>query len=69
VIDQLWTHITVSGTPPASRSCHASSLVGDRLVIFGGMHKGKFVNSQTWILELNQKEVRKAIKEEERQRE
>jgi hypothetical protein len=64
VASQIWATVAISGSPPPSRNGHAISAVGNRLVIFGGMRKGKFVGSTTWILDLDQDEVKRVLAEE-----
>ena len=49
----IWLKVTIYGNTPDSRYSHCSSLVGSKLLIFGGISNSKYCGSTTWALELN----------------
>jgi len=56
-----WAAVQVFGTPPKPRGNHAAESFGHNLVIFGGINKGRFTNSTTYMCDFKQKSVEARI--------
>ena len=62
-----WSEVKVQGEVPVTRCSHASTVVGLQLILFGGVDGGKYCNSDTFVLELDQKVVLECVRERDRQ--
>lgn len=45
----LWSQPAIQGTPPEARSYHTASLIGDKLLIFGGKARKQWFNDVTML--------------------
>ncbi|KAI0267199.1 hypothetical protein BGY98DRAFT_1102241 [Russula aff. rugulosa BPL654] len=47
-----WSRVVVNGPGPGSRRSHTTTVVGSKLIVFGGVSSGKTTNDM-WALDLN----------------
>lgn len=62
-----WTALNCQGDVPVSRCAHTGVVVGQQLVVFGGVDGMKYCNGDTYILELDQKVAFECVRDRQKQ--
>ena len=62
-----WMPVSVRGEVPEARCAHAAAAVNRQIVMFGGVVGGHYCRSDTFVLELDPKNVQELIAEEDQQ--
>jgi hypothetical protein len=64
-----WSTAIFYGRLPENRCGHAATVLGSRLVVFGGLHNSHYCGGTTFVGELDQGKARNLIDEDQRHRE
>jgi hypothetical protein len=59
-----WAQVNVRGEVPKPKCAHAAASISTQLVTFGGVDGGKYCSSDTYILELDQKQATELFQED-----
>lgn len=65
LVTLMWTPVVVRGEVPG-RCAHAAAAVHSQVVVFGGVEGGQYCRSDTFILELDSKNVQELMLEDQR---
>lgn len=57
IVDWSWVEVSLFGDVPSARFAAASTVLGNRIIVFGGRKLSGFVNMELFELETNQKRV------------
>ena len=64
-----WAKVKLHGITPQARSAHCTGIIGQKLIIFGGVTSGQHASSTTYLIDFDQIEVKKILAEEKQERE
>lgn len=59
-----WKFVNHEGTFPVGRSCHASAVIKDHLIIFGGVSEEGLISSDIWFAKIYKEDKNKRKQQE-----